>query len=80
MTEIETEKEDEINPYQNVVLSNVYKVEIKTSQMEFWSILSDNVKYIEHDDKSVHRLDVETLDYRQHKELYNKLKAEENRQ
>ena len=35
LTEIETEKEDEINPYQKVVLNNVYKDEIKTMQMEF---------------------------------------------
>ena len=45
-------------------------------QMEFWSILSDNVKYIQHDEKSVHNLDVDTLDYRQHKEFYHGLKAE----
>ena len=46
LTEIEIGKEDEINPYQKVVLNNVYKDEIKTMQMEFWSILSDNVKIL----------------------------------
>ena len=56
LSEIETAKEDEINSYQKVVLNNVYKHEIKTTQMEFWSILSDNVKYIEHDEKSAHSL------------------------
>ena len=71
LTEIETEKEDEMNPYQKVVLNNIYKDKIKTTQMEFWSFLSDNVKYVEHDEKSVHSLDVETFDYRQHKELYH---------
>ena len=30
-----TEKKDKINPYQKVVLNNVYKDEIKTTQMEF---------------------------------------------
>ena len=69
LTEIKTGKEDEINPYQKVMLNNVYTDEIKTMQMEFWSLLSDNVKYIEYDDKSAHSLDVETLDYRQHREL-----------
>ena len=59
------------------MLSNVYKDKTKTMQMEFLSTLSDNVKYIEHDEKSVHSQDVETLDYRQHRQLYHKLKAEE---
>ena len=45
--------------------------------MELWLILRDNVKYIEHDEKSVHSLDIETLDYTQHNHLYHKLKAQE---
>ena len=47
--------------------------------MENWSILSDNVKYCQHDRKSkaVHDLDDKTLDYRHHKKLYNKLKGKE---
>ena len=67
-TEIE---EEEINLYQKVVLNNVYKDEIKTVQMEYWSILSDNVKYVQHDEesKTVHDLDVKTLVYRHHKKL-----------
>ena len=36
-----------MNPYQKVVFNNIYKDEIQIMQMEFWSILSDNVKYIE---------------------------------
>ena len=77
LTETKTEKEDGTNPYIKVVLKNVYKEEIKTMQMEFWSIVSDSVKYIKHDEKSVHNLDTETLDYRQHRKLYHSLKAEE---
>ena len=37
-------EEDEINPYQNVVLNKVYREDAKTGQMEHWSILSDLVK------------------------------------
>ena len=59
------------------MLNNIYKDEIKTAQMEFWSILSDDFKYFKHDEKTAHILDVKTLDYRQHKKLYNKLKGEE---
>ena len=43
LTETKTKEEDEINPYQKVVLNNVYKDEIKMVKMEFWSILSDNL-------------------------------------
>ena len=48
------------------------------TQMENWSILSDNVRYIKHDEKSktLHKLDINSLDYHQHKELFNKLKGE----
>ena len=78
LTAVKTE-EEEINPYQKVVLNNVYKAEIKTVQMEYWSILHDNIKYVQHDkeSKTLHDLDVETLDYRHHMKLYNSLKAEE---
>ena len=41
--------EEKINSYQKVVLNNVYKDDIKTAQMEYWSILSDNVKYVQQD-------------------------------
>ena len=61
------------------MLNNVYRDYTRTAQMEYWSILSDIVKYIQHDEesKTVHDLDIMTLDYRHHKKLYNKLKAEE---
>ena len=35
------------------------------------------LKYLEHNEKSAYSLDIETLDYRQHRQLYHKLKAEE---
>ena len=62
LTATKTEEED-INPYQKVVLNNVYKDEIETVQMEYWSILSDNVKYVQPDEesKTVHDLDVKDL-------------------
>ena len=46
-------------------------------QMKNWLILSDNVK---HDEKSKtsHKLDLNTLDYCQHKEVYCKLKGEKS--
>ena len=60
-----TSQEEDINPYQKVVLNNVYRDETKTVQIEYWSILSDNVKYIQHDkeSKTVCNLNVKTLHY-----------------
>ena len=48
--------------------------------MENWSILSDNVRYVQHDERSKvpHSLDIYTLDYCQYKRLYNSLKGEKS--
>ena len=45
--------------------------------MRNWSIFSDNIRYIQHEQKTPHKLNIDTLDYRHHKELYFKLKGEE---
>ena len=45
--------------------------------MRNWSIFSDNVRYIQHEQKTPYKLNIDTLDYRHHKELYFKLKGEE---
>ena len=57
----------------------MYEDEIKTVQMEYWSLLSANVKYVQHDKepKTAHDLDVETFNYIHHKKMYNTLKGEE---
>ena len=47
-------------------------------EMENWSILSDNIRYIQHDEKTQPKLDCNTLDYHQHKELYCLLKGEKS--
>ena len=59
------------------MLNNIYKDYIKTVQMEFWAILSNDMKYIQHYEKTAHILDIKALHYRQHRKLYNKLKGEE---
>ena len=50
LTETKTNTESE-NLYQKVVLNNVYHEENKTAQMENWSILSDNIRYVQHDER-----------------------------
>ena len=45
--------------------------------MRNWSIFSDNIRYIQHEPITLQKLDIDTLDYRHHKDLYLKLKGEE---
>ena len=79
LTRNRTIEEEEINPYQKVVLNNVYRDDVKSGQMEYWSTLSNIVKYVQHDkeSKTVHDLNVKTLHYKYHKKIYDKLKGEE---
>ena len=58
------------NPYKRVVLNNVYKVPEKCPEMKNWSIFSDNIRYIQHDKIMASSLDINTLDYREHKDLF----------
>ena len=59
--EQDLDKNDD-NPYKRVVLNKIYKEEYKTLQMENWSIFSDNVRYVQYDEKTPHKLDLNTLD------------------
>ena len=71
----ETIQTQDDNPYKKVVLNKVFKEEDKSPEMRNWSIFSDNVRYIQPDQATQQNID--TLDYRDHKELYLKLKGEE---
>ena len=71
-----TQNQDD-NPYKRVVLNNVYKIPESCPEMKNWSIFSDNVRYVQHDQITAQDLDLETLDYRNHKDLYSQLKNEE---
>ena len=64
------------NPYKRVVLNNIYKIPEKCLEMKNWSIFSDNVRYVQHDQLTPQDLNIDTLDYRNHKELYLQLKEE----
>ena len=67
------------NTYQKAILNEVNKKEKVSEQMEDWSILSDHVKYVRHDDGSeiFHVLNVNTLNYCQNKDLYQELTGKE---
>ena len=73
--EIEQNQYD--NPYKKVILNKVYREEDKSPEMRNWSIFSDHVRYIQHEQKTPPTLNIYILDYRQHKDLYFKLKGEE---
>ena len=51
------------NPYKRVVLNNIYKIPEKCPEMKNWSIFSDNVRYIQHDQMTTQNLDFDNLDY-----------------
>ena len=62
------------SPYKRVVLNNVYKIPEKCLEMKNWSIFSDNVRYVQHEKMTTQNLNFDTLDYRNHKDLYFQLK------
>ena len=57
------------NPYKRVVLNNVYKVPEKCPEMKNWSIFSDNIRYVQHDQMTTQNLNFDTLDYRNSQRL-----------
>ena len=67
------------NLYKRAVLNNVFKEKDESPEMRNWSIFSDNVRYIQHDQATSQNLNFDTLDYRDHKDLYLKLKEEERK-
>ena len=72
----EITQDQDNNPYKRVVLINIYKVPEKCPEMKNWSIFSDNVRYIQHDKITTQNLDIDTLDYREHKDVYFQMKNE----
>ena len=77
---IKTEIDDSCDrTYQKVILNKVNKKEKVSTQMEDWSILSDHVKYVKHDDglETYHTLNVNMLNYCQYKDLCQELKGKE---
>ena len=75
MTSEMTQNQDD-NPYKRVVLNNVYKIPESCPEMKNWSIFSDNIRYVQHDQITGQNLNFDTLDYRNHKDFYLQLKEE----
>ena len=59
--EQDLDREDD-SPYKRVILNKVFKDKDKTPEMENWSIFSDNVRFVQHDEKTPCKLNFNTLD------------------
>ena len=56
------DREDD-NPYKRVILNKVYKQDHQIPQAEDWSIFTDQIKYIQYDERSKYRFDLRPLNY-----------------
>ena len=71
------EEQELNNTYQKAISAEVSK-EKESTQIEELSKLSDHVKYITRDEsEAFHKLNIDTLNYRQNKDLYKELKEKE---
>ena len=65
-----------VNQYEKVLLSD-RNTRRSNSQMEQWSILSDNIIYVKSEDKDImNGIDIKSIDYREHKRMYRKMGKE----
>ena len=65
----------DVNQYKKALLSDMIK---SNSQMEQWSILSDNIVYVKSEDNDImNGIDIKPIDYRDHKRMYRKMGKEE---
>ena len=71
-------KQGEINLYEEVLVSDINILEKNRMQMEIWSILSDNIKYVRpvsYDTMS--SVDIKMVDYQDHKRMYRSMEKKE---
>ena len=67
----------DVNQYEKVLISDRNMIK-NNSQMEQWSILSDNIVYVRSEDNDVmNGIDIKMVDYRDHKRMYRKMGKEE---
>ena len=67
----------DVNQYEKVLISDRNMIK-NNSQMEQWSILSDNIVYVRSEDNDMmNGIDIKPIDYRDHKRMYKKMGKEE---
>ena len=73
-----SKEKEEINLYEKVLVSDINTLDKNKSQMEQWSILSDNIIYVRsvsYDEMS--GVDIKMVDYQDHRKMYKKMGKEE---
>ena len=69
---------NDVNQYEKALLSGRNLKRGSNSQIEQWSILSDNIVYVRSEDRDiVNGIDIKLIDYREHKRIYRKMGKEE---
>ena len=69
-----------VNQYEKALLSGSSRKSRSNSQIEQWSILSDNTVYIRSEDRDImNGIDIKPIDYREHKRIYRKMGKEEGK-
>ena len=67
---------NDVNQYEKALLSD-RNTRKSNSQMEQWSILSDNIVYVRSEDNDImNGINIKLLDYREHKRMYRKMGKE----
>ena len=73
----EVKERKDVNQYEKALLSDRNMI-MNISQMEQWSILSDNIVYVRSEDNDImNGIEIKTIDYRDHKRMYKKMGKEE---
>ena len=64
----------DINLYEKVLVSDVNMIDKNKSQMEQWSILSDNIVYVRSvGNEDMNGIDIKMVDYQDHKRMYGRM-------
>ena len=72
-----TELTEDENTYQTGIIADINQNKA-TKPMESWSILSDHVKYVQHDESdSLHNVNFDSLNYHVNEDIYKDLKEQE---
>ena len=67
---------NDVNQYEKALLSD-RNMRRSNSQMEKWSILSDNIVYVRSEDSDImNGIDIKPIDYREHKRMHRKMGKE----
>ena len=70
----------DINLYEKVLVSDINMINKNKSQMEQWSILSDNIIYVRSvSNDDMNGIDIKMVDYRDHRRMYWKMGKEGQR-